>query len=380
MKSGRNEITFKNGIPNGLIKNYDENGRTYRELNCSNGVFDGKFFVRLSDGMFYKGIFINDLVGDKFQVFDNNGKIYKEYNFSPFEKVPSKISFQVIGQNRSEGIFIRDRDLRSIDLALDIQDFIDGADFTNIGGLPTGPDITKENSIQYKLRDGVFEYRQIFKDSLYIGFVKYDTYYKKIDSTVFLNPMTISQLIERGYGGDLFNISEKNIKFFVKDGKGKIITEYTKTYKKNVETQSFEEKYINKSMESDLNGNLYYVINYNENGELDGDYTRFYTSGKTEVKTSFSKNKLNLPFIYNRSNGTKRISFYKKDGVFIYEEYFLDGSTKLKINISEINSEKFTKNLIHILRLDLISDSRDRVKINEDDDLLHYLNVGLNNL
>ena len=122
------------------------------------------------------------------------------------------------------------------------------------------------------------------------------------------------------------------------------------------------------------------MINYNENGELDGDYTRFYTNGKTEVKTSFSKNKLNLPFVYNRSNGTKRIGFYKKDGVFIYEEYFLDGSTKLKINISEINSEKFTKNLIHVLHLDLISDSRDRVKINEDDDLLHYLNVGLNNL
>ncbi len=384
MKSGRNEITFERGIPNGLIRNYDENGRIYRELNCSNGVFDGRFFIRLSDGRYYRGIFLNDLVGDKFRVYDKDGKISKELNFSPFEKVPSKISFEDDGINRYEGILVKDRELRSIDLQLDIQDFIDGADFTNIGGLSTGPEISKENSIQYSwLKNGNFQFRQIFKDSLYLGFVKYENYYKQVDSTVFINPITINQLIESmlpsANRGDLISITESNINFFVKK-KGKLITEYTKIYKINPESRYYEENYINRSMGSDWNDNKYYEINYNEKGELDGDYTRLYTNGNIEVKASFSKNKLNLPFVYNRSNGTKRLSFYKKDNIFIFEEYFLDGSTKLKINISEINSEKFSNNLIHHLSLKLIPDSRDRITINEDDDLLHWLNIGLGNM
>lgn len=399
MKSDFNEITFKEGFPNGSVKSYNTQGKVYRSLNYINGKFEGNFFT---EG--FKGTFMNDTIVGSLEEYDR-GKLYTKYNFSSNDNSSSKesIRYHNNGKISIKGIFMYYLQMSSFDMGININDFIEGTYFLNQRRKVNLPEMSRKDMYNYSTyyENGQLSHKQIVGDNSLLGYVQYHQNGIISDSLVSLLPLTLNNI-----SSDEYLKSVRNRVYYKFNEKGKLIRKNTQidskqtTVKKDgdnldVEFENtptpleessvdmyFERnengevsgsgKFVGEYFDTYSNGMTMYKWKFNIDGLLDGEYLEYHNNGKLYIKTSFTKGELN-PFLdFYRENGTKRLSVYKLNDEYIFEEYFIDGNVKLKHKIVEGKVKEFLGRLSSRLRITGEPSNEGRY-LTEDHDLLNDL-------
>lgn len=400
MKSELNEITFKEGFPNGLVKSYNTQGKVYRSLNYVDGKFEGDFFTEN-----FKGTFLNDKIIGSLEEYDR-GKLYTKYSFSTNDNSPPKESIRYHGNGKIhiKGIFMYNSEMSSFDMKININDFIEGEYFLQIRSKINLPEMSRKDMYNFSCyyENGKLSHKQVVREEILLGYVQYHENGIISDSLVSLLPLPINNI-----SPDEYLKSVRNRKYFKFNEKGKLIRkniqldlkpttpvkkdgDNTEVEFENIPTPIEEMsvdmyyernengevsglgKFVGEYFDTHSNGMTQYKWNFNDNGLLEGEYLEYHNNGKLYIKTSFTNGELN-PFLdFYRENGVKRLSVYKLNEEYIFEEYFIDGNVKLKHKIVEGKVKEFLGRLSSMLKITGKPLYEGRY-LTEDDDLLNDL-------
>ena len=402
MKSNLNEITFKDGLPNGEVKSYNKQGKLYRSLNYTNGMFQGVFFTEN-----FKGTFLNDTLINRLQVYENQ-KLSVDYSFSLNDntKLEESIKYYSNGKVDMKGVIICDK-MTSYDLSIRINEFIQGVYFSYNVNLPK-MDRYKMYFYSRYYENGQLMHKHIYNKNSIIGYVKYHSNGKISDSLVSLRPLNILEVSTKNYPKEYFHFVV-NREYFEFDDKGKLINKNTQIesirsnrfnliyieekkeneeednyyvkdkysserftkFDEDSEESDYDFKYSGEYIGSDYDGKLKDKWFFNDSGYLHGDYLSFYQNGQLKIKTSFTNGKINPSIDFYRENGTKRLKFYKLNEEYFFEEYFVDGNLKLKVEITEDKVKKLKNRLRTLLKIGEFG--KEEIYIGEEYDLLDHL-------
>lgn len=397
MKSELNEITFKEGIPNGSVKSYNTQGKVYRSLNYVDGKFEGDFFTEN-----FKGTFQNDILIGSLEQYDR-GKLYTKYSFSTNDNSPPKESIRYHGNGKIhiKGILMYNLEMSSFDMNININDFIEGEYFLQLRSKINLPEMIRKEMYFYSryYENGQLSHKQIVGDSSLLGYVQYHQNGIVSDSLISIVPLHFKNISPEEYLN-----SVRNRHYFKYNDKGKLIKKNTQIsieqttrsekdgdnedpFDSTPQTQLSEGwyserdengeesglcKFVGEYFDTYSNGLTRYKWNFNTNGTLDGEYLEYHNNGKLYIKTSFTNGVLN-PFLdYYRENGTKRLSVHKINEEYIFEEYFIDGNVKLKYKITEDKVKEFLGRLSSRLSITGKPSNEGRY-LTEDSDLLKDL-------
>jgi antitoxin component YwqK of YwqJK toxin-antitoxin module len=399
-------ITYKDGVVNGKIIGYNEEGKLSHNFSYLDGHFDGEFDTPHAVGILKKDTLVADyLYISEIASSGIPSKLsFYYFNYSDTSKKYSRIL--EMGSLVKEGIlpyrkYVSTYSVDEVDLVNDIKTDKEGylpnpkpysAYLANDFGLNINDILRGKNTyfsgIELRLPDmhhlttyypksKKIKSKEFYKDdSLLIAKVNYyDITGKVLDSTAFLHPKNINAKEISKTDAAKHQYEKFYISYF---NNGKIREKYTQKINLPIEeslnSEMFEVNhfYINEYLTSFDNGNLSQKIFYNEKGKLDGEYIAYYESGKTKYIANFENGKCVMPFFYNRPSGNLRYSITKdENGEWLFQELMPDGYLKFKKVLTSEELKDISNGLMYAHR---IGDyNRKSEPFEEDDKILNDL-------